>query len=190
MARKYNGGIRYDDHTNPDADPMAALRPAGALAETFPRANTGVANAAAISTQTLFLVAIPLRIGMTVTSISFVSGTQAASGPTNWWFALYDSARALLGQTADQTTTAWAATTFKTVALSSPYPVTASGLFYLGIMMKATTPVSLLVSATNVTIPTPAPILNGTSTGTLTTTAPNPAAAITATANRPYAYVS
>ncbi len=102
-------------------------------------------DTAALTTQVMTSVALPLMQGDLVTNLTFISGGTAASVPTNWWFALYDTAAApaKLAQTADQTTTAWAANTAKTVALSAPYVVPASGVYYASIMMKATTPISL-----------------------------------------------
>jgi hypothetical protein len=88
---------------------------------------------------------LPLAAGQKITSLSFTSGTTAANGPTNWWFGLFDSGYAALRFTADQTNTAWGSSTTKTVALSSSYTVTTSGLYYAGIMMAAATScVSLL----------------------------------------------
>lgn len=140
------------------------------------------ANVAGLLTQRMTLTAIHLP-PMTVTSISFMSGSTAANTPTNWWFALYDSSRNLLRQTADQTTTAWASQTMKTVALSSTYAISTAGWYYLGIMMKATTVVNLKGANTGDTdflgALSPIPVGRAADTG-LTTTAPNPAGALSA----------
>ena len=98
-------------------------------------------NLAALTTQVMTSVAVPLQEGDVVTNITFLSATTAAGTPTNWWFALYSTAAtpALLAQTADQTTTAWAANTTKALALAAPYTVTVSGTYYASIMVKATT---------------------------------------------------
>jgi hypothetical protein len=78
--------------------------------------------------------------------VSFVSGATAAGTPTNWWFALYDTQAtpALLAQTADQTSTAWAAFTVKTVALATVQTITKTGIYWVGIHAKATTVPTLL----------------------------------------------
>jgi hypothetical protein len=103
-----------------------------------------MSNLSALTTQVMTSVAIPLQAGQIVTNISFVSATTAANTPTNYWFALYSpSGAALRAQTADQTSTAWGANTVKTLALVAPYTVTASGIYYVGIMVKATTPPTL-----------------------------------------------
>lgn len=99
-----------------------------------------------LTTQVLLSAAIPLQAGDPVTSITFKSGGTAASVPTNWWFALYDDSATpvLMGQSADQLTAAWAATTAKTLNLTTPQVIPRTGTYYASIMMKATTPVSLL----------------------------------------------
>lgn len=172
-------------------DTAIALRPTGKY-ENYPRVYGGAgSNLAAILTSgQLFLTAIYIPAGFTVTNIEFSSGTTAANTPTNWWFALYSSALALLSQTADQTTTAWGANTRKVVALGSAQSITTSGLYYCGVMVAATTPPTLKGHGGYATINNDTPIINGTSTGSLTTTAPGTAAAITATADIPYVAVS
>jgi hypothetical protein len=100
----------------------------------------------ALTTQVMTSVALPLDAGTVVTSLTFKSGATAAGTPTNWWFALYSSAAtpALLAQSADQTTTAWAANTSITLALATPQLVSTAGVYYAAIMVKATTPPTLL----------------------------------------------
>lgn len=145
---------------------------------------------AALVSQRLQMFAIDLPSGLTVTSITFVSGTTALATGVNQWFALFDSSRALLRQTTDDTSTAWAASTAKTLNLTSTFTTTYSGLHYLGIMVNATT-VPTLTGTTGVAqVNGIAPILCGASTTGLTTTAPNPAAAIANQATEAWAYVS
>jgi hypothetical protein len=66
-----------------------------------------VTNTAALTTQVMTSVAIPLEVGDVVTNLTFLSGATAAGTPTNWWFALYDTSAtpALIAQSADQLTT-------------------------------------------------------------------------------------
>jgi hypothetical protein len=171
---------------DPDVDPSMALAPTGVLAASFPRHESTVANVSPFATGQLFLVAIPLLAGTVVTSAFWWSATQAAVTPTHWWFSLHDSALAFLRQTADQTTTAWAATTKKTVAFATTYTATYSGLYYLGFMMAAATVISTYGASSNTNVMGDPPVLQGASTTGLTTTAPAPAGAITTNANRPY----
>jgi len=134
---------RYDTTSNPlwmlDGSPSS-----------FRASNLGPfdsnADLSALTTQVMLSVALPLQPGDVVTSLTFKSGATAAGTPTNWWFALYSSAAtpALLAQSADQTSTAWAANTVKTLALSSAQAITTAGVYYAAIMVKATTPPTLI----------------------------------------------
>jgi hypothetical protein len=101
---------------------------------------------AVLTTQVMLSAAIPLQAGDLISRLTFKSGVTAAVTPTNWWFALYDDSAtpALLAQSADQLTAAWAANTAKTLALATAQVVPRSGVYYGAIMMKAATPVSLL----------------------------------------------
>lgn len=133
---------------------------------------------AALTTQVMRSVAIALQPGDLVTNITFKSGATAADTPTNWWVALYSSAAtpALLSQSADQTTTAWAANTVKTVALATPQRITTAGVYYAAIMMKATATVSLIGADVGIAGAAAAilssKILSQTSGSSLTDTAP------------------
>ena len=93
-----------------------------------------------LTTQVMTSVPIYLYEGDLVTNLTFVSGVTAANTPTKYWFALYSNAGvpALLAQTADQTTTAWAADTAKTLPLAAPVRITKSGIYWAAIMVKAT----------------------------------------------------
>jgi hypothetical protein len=136
--------------------------------------------ASSLASQTMYLFGLDLDIGDTITNIGVCFGSTAANTPTNWWFALYTSALVLMAQTADQTTGAIAAGSFKDIALSSPQAITTSGLHYVGVMVKASTVPTLAgrLAAVdgghmNFTV-----AMTGTSDGSLTTTAPANAAAI------------
>jgi len=157
--------------------------PAGCKAETIDRHILDETNVAALSTGRLQLQAIWLVAGTVITSISFSSATTAAGTPTNQLFGLYDSNRNLLATSADNTTTAWAANTIKTLNLTAQYTVPSTGLYYLGISVTATTVPTLKGQAAPSAsqLKGTAPILNGTSTTGLTSALPNPAAAITVT---------
>lgn len=116
----------------------------------FMRANlprsVAVGNLAALSTGVMTSTAVLLFTGDVVTNLTFISGATAAGTPTHWWFALYDTSAtpALIAQTADQTSGAWAANTAKTLALSTPYTVTTTGIYYAACMVTATTPPTLV----------------------------------------------
>jgi hypothetical protein len=116
--------------------------------------------------------------GELITNITFVSGATAANTPTNWWFALYSSAAtaALLAQTADQTSAAWAANTVKTVALATAQRPTTAGGLYVACQVTATAAPSLagvtLENAVMAGALRSSVILAQTSGSSLTTTAP------------------
>lgn len=165
-------------------------KPSAAAFENMPRLGSSFANGSILSSGRLTLVGIYLPIGVSVASITFVSGGTGAGTPTNQWFALYDSALALLRQTTDDTTTAWGANTAKTLNFTSGFTTTYSGLHYVGIMVTATTVPTVYAISSNSTILGLAPALNGPSNTGLTTTAPNPANAPTAASIPPYCYVS
>lgn len=163
------------------------------LAETMPRELCPEVNSAVPTLSgTLFMQAIYLASGQLVSNISICSATTAAGTPTNYFFALYSGALALRAVSANQTTTAWAAQTYKTLAMTTPYRVPTSGIYYIGLMMTATTVVTTKgdTARTSSVLGAVAPALMGTSTTGLTTAMPDPAAAITTTTASLYAAVS
>jgi hypothetical protein len=174
-----------------DLKPLSPLAPAGAVAETFPRAGATIANGATLTSGQLYMIAINLNVGVTVSSITFLSSTTAAVNPTNQWFALYSSDLALLAQTADDTNTAWGASAAKTLAIASPYTTTKSGLHYVGIMVKADTVPTLAAAIALAVSNAVAPVSAGNSSSAgLTDAAPATAGAITGATRYPYAYLS
>lgn len=163
-------------------DMLGAYEHARGSYDTFYRENLprfGLADSAGdthvpLTTQVMTSVPVKLVAGEVVTSLSFRSGATAAGTPTNWWFALYDNSAtpALLAQTADQTTTAWAANTVKTVALATAQTIDETGIYWAAIMVKATTVPSLIGCVCASAIATGARNLAQTSGSSLTDTAP------------------
>lgn len=150
---RYTGVLR-DDLANAfdiDANDYPGVDFAAGLHRANLRRIQCSANLAALTSGVMTSVALYLRSGDVVTNLTFMSGTTAAGTPTNYWFALYSTAAtpALLGQTADQTTTAWAANTVKTLALEDPLTIDTTGIHYAAVMVAATT-VPTLVGATAV----------------------------------------
>lgn len=154
----------------------------GTLSETIPRQICPEVNTAVSASGTLNMMAVYLWAGQLVGNISISSATTAAGTPTNYRFGLFDSSRNLLAESSNQTTSAWAANTVKTLAMGTPYRVPSSGLYYIGYYMTATTVPTLkgFTAKTGAQLAGTAPILHGGSTTGLTTAFPNPAAAITA----------
>jgi hypothetical protein len=128
---------------------MLAGQPGGTYRSNLDR-SMAVSDFASLTTQTMQSAALYLQAGDLVTSLTFKSGSTAAGTPTNWWFALYDDSNtpALLAQSADQLTAAWAASTAKTLALATPVAIARTGIYYAAVMVKATTPPSLLGAGT------------------------------------------
>lgn len=149
--------------------PPSGSAPTGAIAETIPRWACGSSTNTFVS-GTLYLQAIWLQAGQTVSSITFMSGGTAATTPTHWWFALVDKNYVLRGHTADQTTGAFAANTAFTKALVTPYVATYTGLHYVGIMMTATGMPTLTEAGINmINASVASPSAGGQSTAGLTT---------------------
>lgn len=146
----------------------------------------------ALTTQVMTSVPIYLAAGDVVTNLTFMSGATAAGTPTNWWFALYSNAStpALIAQSADQTSTAWAAFTAKTLALSAAYTVLQTGVYWAAIHVKATTVPTLLGSIAVKPIATGARNLAQTSGSALTATAPATIATPTLANFAPYVIIT
>lgn len=151
----------------------------GSLYETMDRNLVDEVNTAVLSTGRLSLQAIYLPAGTTINSISFWSATTAAGTPTNQLFGLFDSSYNLLRSSANDTTTAWAANSRKTLSLTSAFTTTYSGIHYLGIMVTATTVPTIKGNTAKVggQLNAGAPTMGGTSTTGLTTALPQTAAA-------------
>lgn len=138
----YRGNVRNDlgylnSAGRPDPDSV------------FHRANlprVGLDDVATAATGVLCSVPVYLYEGDTITNLTFISGVTAAGTPTNCFVALYSTAGALLAQSADLLTAAWAADTAKTIALAAPVKITKSGVYYAAISITATTVPSLVGS--------------------------------------------
>ncbi len=150
--------------------------------------SAGDTGQVALVTQVMTSVPIYLAAGDVITNISFRSGATAADTPTNWWFALYSNAAtpAKLAQTADQTNTAWAANTTKTVALATAQTISVSGIYWAAIMVKATAVPTLIGTAVAPAIVTGERNLSVSSGSSLTDTAPATIATPTAKNFAPY----
>lgn len=160
---------------------------AGSL-ESVPRLMVG--STKTMVSGSLYLQAIYLPRGYTVSSLSFYSGATALVAGTNQLFGLYSSARALLATSADDTSTAWGSNTVKTLAMTVPYLTTTPGIFYTGIMVAAGTPPTIQAIAASSTLNAVATIVAGVSSTGLTTALPDPAAAITASGVTPWCLVA
>ncbi|GAQ52066.1 hypothetical protein [Streptomyces acidiscabies] len=116
---------------------------------TFHRANlprVGLDDVPAAATGVMCSVALYLQDGDVISNLTFVSAGTAGGSLTNQIAALYNGAGALLAQSADKTSEAWAADTAKTFALTAPVRVTKSGVYYAALAVAATTVPTLVGS--------------------------------------------
>lgn len=86
----------------------------------------GSVAATAPASGTIWATPISIPQGFTVHSITFCSGTTAGSAMTHQVFGLANSSLVQIVTTADDTSTAWAASSLKTLAVSKVNNVTAS----------------------------------------------------------------
>jgi hypothetical protein len=172
-----NGGFVKPNSNTPYLNNRFVL--SGALFETFDRNLCDEVDSSVLSSGRLSLQAIYIPKDTLVSSISFWSATTALATATNQLFGLYDSSFNLLRQSVNNGATAWAANSIKTLALSSTFTTTYSGIYYLGIMVAATTVPTLKgnTAKTGGQLGAGAPSMGGTSTTGLTTTLPATAAA-------------
>lgn len=185
----YSGNVRDALGFANAADPSS---PSTFFRRNLPRVglydSAGDTGQVALATGVMTSVPIYLAAGDVVTNISVRSGATAAGTPTNYWVALYSSAStpALLSQSADQTSTAWAANTTKTLALAAAQTITASGIYWVGVMVTATTPPTLLGCVGAPSIVSGERNLSQSSGSALTATAPSTITSATAKQFIPY----
>jgi hypothetical protein len=145
--------------------------------ESLPRApgvSTGTL-AALTSGEISFFVGLFIA-GQVVNKIAFWSGTTALVTGTHQWFALYDANLNALCATSDDTNVAWAAAAEKSLTVdfqyfagawhgvagtADPFTIPASGVYYVGIMVAATTVPTLRGSALDGTLGPVAPAYAG-----------------------------
>lgn len=166
--------------------------PTGALDETMSR----LANISAASALTSGLLrlsgGIVIPAGEQITSITFIT-SGAATTPSNQWFCLVKASNlSVLAKTVDDTTTAWGASTAKTLALSPAYTASADEAVYLGVVVVAAGMPTILSQTVSSIAGGVAPNIGGNSTTGLTTPASlgATAGAITATGAILYGYCS
>jgi len=116
----------------------AALAAQGLLAETFSR--RFATSQAAPTSQTIFASLVTLYAGMTVTNLHCAVGTAAAgTDPTLIKMALCSKAGVVLQQSVNEAADAkWDSKGTKTVALASPYAVTATDGYYVCFLINGT----------------------------------------------------
>src|SRR5436853_217530 len=156
---------RRDHVHGRDAESLAASGAPTGVSPGFETITRDLAGASGVTTNvpasgTLQMSAIWLPSGFVLNNIAVRSGTTGANGPTHWWFSLYGNSLGLLAATADQTSTAWAASTSKVLAIatiasgaSASFTTIYSGLYYVGFLMTST--------VSNVSLVTVPSLING-----------------------------
>lgn len=160
----------------------------GAKAETFSRAGTPISAIASVSGNALYS-SIILPAGKVVSNITVVTNSTAATTPTHQLAGLYSSTLAKLATSADGTTTAIAANSEITFAMTTPYTATDDDIFYLAVVVVSSGNPTFSGcaghAALNALAPQPA-----FSDSTALTTALPATATVTTGAGHLYAYVS
>jgi hypothetical protein len=169
--------------------------PTGTFFENFPNEGATTDLVASLLTAVMTSVAMPLVQGATVSNISYLIGATALVTPQHSWVALYSPAGALLAQSADITAAVAAANTVKTVTLTTPQYINATGVFFAAIMYAASGTIPTLVGRVSGLNATGQAALNTaftmpndsqTSGSALTTTAPATIATPTVIMPTPY----
>ena len=114
-------------------------RLSGALTENYPRIFAGTSDFSPIS-GTLHVIAGPkLYAGEVINSFTMgVSGTASVT-LTHSWFCLVDPSNlSVVCKTADDTA-AWNSFGLRTVNMGSPFTITASKSYYIGLLITAAT---------------------------------------------------
>jgi hypothetical protein len=140
--------------------------PAGAIDESID-GRLGATDATLTSGVLRLQGNLVVPAGVPVTSIGHRTGSTAAGAPTAQWFALIrQSDLAVLGKTNDDTTTPWAATTVKTLALTAPWTPTVDTPVYSAVVVIA----SAMPSLRGITVDASSigPTITGNSTSGLT----------------------
>jgi hypothetical protein len=123
----------------PGAGQDNLLHQTGTLAATMPRAaaNSAVSR---LASGTLYVTAIGLPAGLTVSSCTMFVNSTAASGVKFGGYVLLDHGMKVLAVTASQAS-AWAqAGTGYPATFAEPYRVTTAGVYYVGVVIGVGTP--------------------------------------------------
>lgn len=180
-------------------DDNSVQSPGGGIANV-PRLSANIGTLAMAGSGTLQMCSITLPRNLTVFNFNYLTGTTAASGPTNQWAALYDNNRNLLAISGNGLATAIAASTAITYPVANvaagaatSFTTTYAGLYYFGILVTVSTTMPTLSGLTGLAAATGlVPILAGASNTGLTVpqTFPTVATAITASTVVPLVWVT
>lgn len=170
----------------------SAARPG--IAETVPHRIASTTTISITDGAMRVIGGIVIPGGRAISSLTFVSGSQALATGTHQWACLVDKATLqVLAVSADATSAAWAASTAKTFDLTSAYTPASAVEAYVGLVVTATTVPQLTGVGMATALASLTPVFVGNSTTGLTTplTVGTTVTAPTATASGvPYAFVA
>lgn len=144
--------------------------PAAAQAETYPRILATSAQALTSGTLTVCSIALPQY--MTLSAIAMSTKGTGKTGGTHGWYVLLDQNRVVRMVTADQTdaATVWGTTNTLYSLSTNSYTTTYTGLYYLGIMVAASSPPNIVTCGGGTGgVANASPVLAGTSSTGQTT---------------------
>jgi hypothetical protein len=172
------------------------IGPSGVVGESIPRSLAAGSVTIATVSGTIYMDAVYLPANTVVNNVNEVTGTTASSNDvTINWGALCDNTRKVLAVSANATAQLTPAGFVDTLALTSAFTTTYSGLYYIAFTVGATTtqPTLYGVTAAGTGLAVIVPILCGTSSTAGTSTPPTAGTvlgAITGTTNHRYAYLT
>jgi hypothetical protein len=157
--------------------PLDALRQALSIGKYETRSRLDCSGVGTVITSGLLgLTPIWLPSGLAVSSITFCSGSTGGTSLTNQWFGLYDTGQVQLATTTNDTTTAWASQSTKTLNIAttaaganSSFTTTYEGLHYLGLCVTASTVPTYYGFTATIAAATMSPSLGGVNSTARTT---------------------
>lgn len=169
-------------------------KPSGSTVESFSRLSCpDVDLPGCLTSGTVLSCGIVVPAGTVVAGAKFLSGTTPTTLPLNQWVLFADKNRVGRAVSADLTTTAWAGNSLQAFTMTSSYTVPTTDMYYLMIMIKATTTPSLCgMLDFNTAINALTPVTGGTADAGQTTPPglPFTAASLTATSPQPYFFLT
>lgn len=141
--------------TRPDLNQVRAsggVKATGVITQTVPRWAAS-ANLAALTSGIVRVVAVDMLKGDLVSSILWHSRSTPGAVMTNQWSAFLDANRVVRAVSADATSAAWLASSSKTFNMITPYAVPSNGVYYLALLVAASTTPTLLGVANTASSP-------------------------------------
>lgn len=132
------------------------------LAENMPRVYGPAGNGIVINPGGKpLMLAIYLTAGMSISSIVLSMGSTAPVGQTNFWCSLWDPSLNKIAVSPDEGASVVPSSTDKVFTLTGgPYPISISGLYYVGICFVGTSAPALFCSSAHSIVTRQVPTLN------------------------------